>query len=78
MYSIKKDKEKTDKILIKYYLPNNKSAHIYEIENANWAFAEKLLGQFVKDRSDLEWMNDLLRLLDKTIQLEDTGEWSVV
>lgn len=78
MYSIKKDKDRDNKILIKYYLPNDNTHHIYEIENADWAFTERLLGQFVKDRFELEWMNDLIRLLDKTVHVEDTGEWRPV
>jgi hypothetical protein len=78
MYSIKKDLIRENRIIIKYFLPNNKAHHIYEIENADWAFAERLLGQFVQDRFDLGWMDDLIRLSNKTIQLEDTGEWVVV
>lgn len=78
MYSIKKDQERQNKVIIKYFLPNNKVKHIYEIENADWNFTERLLGQFVKDRFELEWMNDLMRILDKTIQMEDTGEWVVI
>ncbi len=73
MYSIKKDKHRDNKIIIRYFLPNDRTHHVYEIENA-----ERLLGQFIKDHHDLGWMDDLIRLSDKTIHMEDNGEWKPV
>ena len=77
MYSVKKD-TKDNKLVITYFLPDNKSKRVYRIENADWSFTQKLLGQFVKDHEDLEWISGMISLLNRVVEVEDNGEWRVL
>ena len=78
MYSIKKDKVRPGKILIKYCLPTDLTKQVFEVENADIRFTEGLIRRMVEDPEDLPWILRKLEVEDKLIQVLDTGKWSVL
>jgi hypothetical protein len=78
MYSIKKDKIRPGKILIRYCLSTDLTKQVFEIENADILFTEGLIRRMIEDVDDLPWILRKLEIENKLIQVLDTGKWNVL
>lgn len=78
MYKITKDDQHEEKFRLSYHLPNNLLDPLYTIENLVWEDTERFIKNIVKDQDDLRWIHDLINLLDRQVNLKDTGDWSVL
>lgn len=78
MYKIHQDDQTPGRFRIHYVMAANLLDPLYTVENLTWGDVERFLKSTLVDQNDLTWMHDLVRLMNKQVNLTDLGNWSVL
>ncbi len=78
MYKLRKDDNAPERFSLQYFLVPNLLEPLYTAENLTWEDVERFIKSTATDLNDYTWIHDLIRLMDKQVSIEDTGNWSVL